>query len=694
VNESFEELARKKRKDIIGKSLKDVFPGIDNSEFDWLGTLSRVVITGKKAELNQYLESLGRWLSVLVYSSEKDCLVTIFSDITEYRTAQETIQRQRDFLEKVKESLTHPLYVIDVDSYIITMANTASGFGVFENGSTCYGLTHQREVPCDSLNHPCPLQEVRTTKQSVIVNHIHTDAAGNSRFVEIHAYPIIDGNGEVTEIIEYALDTTERHNVEDALRESEKQHRTLIQSINDLIFVIDCENRLSQFYSSNSGLLFGPSKDLLGRSVSDVLPPEVAQQLISRSRIVRTRRTRQDVEYLLGLGNDQRWFLATLDLHEDGESIVVVVRDITKRKRVEDALRRSETSLAEAQKIAHLGNWDWDIARNELHWSDEVYNIFGVTQQEFSGSHEEFLELVHPNDRDMVRLSVDKALTELESYSVEYRIIQPDGSERVVHEQSEVHLDGNGNATRIIGTVLDITERKIIEKELQLASKRAILYIDLMGHDVSNQLQIVLSCNALLKERALTPDVGYLMELIDDSISECHRIVSKAKSTENLPQFPLTVRDRRAVLIDCIRVIEEDDEDIDIETTFVVDKAPILADEFLEYLIDNILENAVVHNPSQEKRIWIIMKQRNHGYEVSISDNGTGINKQMKKDLFNLTRRFGGMGLHQVKEILEKYKGRISVTDRVSGFPEYGARFQIWIPEAPDILRTKADLSR
>jgi signal transduction histidine kinase len=114
---------------------------------------------------------------------------------------------------------------------------------------------------------------------------------------------------------------------------------------------------------------------------------------------------------------------------------------------------------------------------------------------------------------------------------------------------------------------------------------------------------------------------------------ECKRIVTKTKSTENLATTPLVVRNLLAVLFDCINALHR--EDIDIGFSYFVTEAPIFADEYLEYLIDNLLENAIKHNTSLNPRIWVCIQEENYGYEISISDNGPGIKGGMKEFFFN-----------------------------------------------------------
>jgi len=136
------------------------------------------------------------------------------------------------------------------------------------------------------------------------------------------------------------------------------------------------------------------------------------------------------------------------------------------RVRAQEALRESEHGLAEAQRIAHLGNWDWNIITDELLWSDEIYRIFGLHPQEFGATNDAFLNSVHPDDRESVEEAVNRSLADPNvAYNIEHRVARPDDSEHVVHEQGEVILDDTGKPIRMVGTVLDITKRVRAEEE-------------------------------------------------------------------------------------------------------------------------------------------------------------------------------------------------------------------------------------
>ena len=146
--------------------------------------------------------------------------------------------------------------------------------------------------------------------------------------------------------------------------------------------------------------------------------------------------------------------------------------DITARKRTEEALRRSEAGLAEAQRLAHLGNWKWDLQTGKVLWSDEIYRILGFNQGEVPASFKVFLRAVPPDDRRLVRKALSQAVHGGKPYNIEHRIRRPDGAERFVHGQGEVYLDGRAQPARMLGTLQDITERKQVEEALRESEKR------------------------------------------------------------------------------------------------------------------------------------------------------------------------------------------------------------------------------
>ena len=125
--------------------------------------------------------------------------------------------------------------------------------------------------------------------------------------------------------------------------------------------------------------------------------------------------------------------------------------------------------LADAQQLAHLGSWMWDIPTNHVSWSDELYRIFGLNRQDFTATYEAYLDLLHPDDRHLVTGQVEQSLKEKTLYRTDHRIIRPDGTEAVIHAAANVILDEAGNPIRMLGAAQDITERKRAEGGCELA---------------------------------------------------------------------------------------------------------------------------------------------------------------------------------------------------------------------------------
>lgn len=135
-----------------------------------------------------------------------------------------------------------------------------------------------------------------------------------------------------------------------------------------------------------------------------------------------------------------------------------------------EELERTASLLAEAQKVGRMGHWEWDIASGALKWSDEIFRIFGVDPAEYEPTYENFLQAVHPDDRQTVVTAVEVALRGERDYSVEHRVVRPDGRELVVHERGLISVDEHGTPVHMLGTVHDVTEHKQAEKQMQLAA--------------------------------------------------------------------------------------------------------------------------------------------------------------------------------------------------------------------------------
>jgi PAS domain S-box-containing protein len=257
------------------------------------------------------------------------------------------------------------------------------------------------------------------------------------------------------------------------MTESETYLQAILDNAPLTIYLKDMEGRYlfaNRYYQQ----LF--RHDPTGQLMSEIFPIEVAHELQNNDLTVLKSKTSMILEEKIPHTEGLHTYLSIkfpiIDYQGNISAICGISTDITNRKCTEEALKNSETLLNEAQKIAHIGHWEWNIPNNELWWSDEIYRIFGLTPQEFGATYEAFLNTVHPDDRELIKKAIEQALSEKMPYSIDHRIVLPNGIERIVHEQGQVTWDETGQAIRMVGTVQDITEQKQAETALQESEAR------------------------------------------------------------------------------------------------------------------------------------------------------------------------------------------------------------------------------
>jgi PAS domain S-box-containing protein len=265
-----------------------------------------------------------------------------------------------------------------------------------------------------------------------------------------------------------------RKKAEAALRESENKYRTLLKNIPQKIFYKDVGLAYVLCNDSFAEDLKIEPEEIRGKTDYNFFPKDLAEKYRADDKRILESGNAEEIEeeYLKdGKNIAVHTFKAPLkDEQGDTVGIFGIFWDITGRKHAEEALKRSEERYALAQQAASVGSWDWNIATGDLVWSEQIEPMFGFGQGEFGGTYEAFLECVHPDDRQYVVDSVNACVEAEQDYSIEHRIVWPDGSIRWLSEKGDVIRNGAGNAIRMLGVVQDITERKTAEERLLLGS--------------------------------------------------------------------------------------------------------------------------------------------------------------------------------------------------------------------------------
>jgi len=255
--------------------------------------------------------------------------------------------------------------------------------------------------------------------------------------------------------------------IEQAFNESEAKWKAMTENSPDHIMMVDINYTILFINHTVAGLSV---EEVIGKSVLDfVLPEQIPSMKESYSRAINTGKPVQfDLDYQAG---DDIIYLENRigPVLRDGRVIALIVtsRDVSERVKTVKQLEKSQRHLRHALLAGRTGTWEWDIATNEVTWSDGVEAMFGLEPGSFQGSYDAYKKLLHPDDIPMIEAAIENTLTNHIPYYMEQRSIFPDGTLHWLGAQGDVYRDENGKPLRMVGTVTDITQRKTDEAHMR-----------------------------------------------------------------------------------------------------------------------------------------------------------------------------------------------------------------------------------
>jgi PAS domain S-box-containing protein len=512
---------------------------------------------------------------------------------------------------------------------------------------------------------------------------------------------VIEIRGE-TCFVSTFLDVTEHKRSIDRLTLSETRYRQIVETAREGICIADAKANFTFVNSPMARMVGYRPEEMLGMSMFAIID---AKDLAQLEGLLERRR--------LGIAEGGDFRIK----HRDGHHLWVqfesspifdaaghyagvlsAVLDITERVLAEQRLRRSEASLDEAQALAHIGSWEWDLAADSVTRSNELCRIFGMSPQAFGTSPSSSYELVHPDDREKLHGTIEQAMRERRPWEIEYRIVRRDGV-RILLARGQVIADEGGKPVRMVGTVQDVTERREIESRVMLNDRMASVGLLAAGvaHEINNPLTYVIGNLDLIAEALRASPPGSVPEHgggVQEMIRESREGAERVKSiVANLKTFSRAGEDRR-VSLDPQRVF---DLAANIASTQIRYRARLVkdygavpnvsADEArLGQVFVNLLINAAQAIPEgQVDRHEIRMSTRTDAagrVVMEVRDTGGGIPADALGHIFDpffTTKPVGsgaGLGLSVCHGIVTELGGEISAESELGK----GALFRVVLP--------------
>lgn len=503
-------------------------------------------------------------------------------------------------------------------------------------------------------------------------------------------------------------------------------------TVPDASFVGDVETERIVLWNPGAERLFGYSvEEAIGLPIELLMPERIRP--LHRAGLARYRATGQrrvmgsgvsmEEPALTSAGEEitvELTLLPTIPT-DRGNFVIAMARDITQSRQAEDVLLQREAQLAEAQQIAHLGSWEWDIASNAVRWSDELYRIYGIESPASEISYSAYIERIHPDDRQRVQRAILNAYRQREPFFIQHRVVRPDGTIRFIDARGRVVLDDAGEPVRLVGISQDITEQKQNEEELErralerarLTRERAEVEAALRARDellanISHDLKLPLTTikgNIQILERriasgtratpeeireqlrrigAMTDQMTRLLdELLDATRLEIGKPIELNRQSTDLVALAVRAAEARQHAERPALRVEVPDQPV----------VGVWDARRLERVLNNLLDNAEKFSPEGGEIDVAVELERDAAAMrpsravLRVRDRGLGIPADDLPHIFERFHRAGnvtgripgsGIGLASARQIVEQHGGSIEVESQEG----QGSTFTVRLPLA------------
>jgi PAS domain S-box-containing protein len=715
VNRAAERNTRLRRDEMLGRALWEVFPDFAGSQFE--SACRRAMNEGVTVHFEEYCAPLDTWFEQTMYPAA-DGITVYGRDITERKRMEAALDEQQRFIRRITE----------LSPVMLDVFNVVTGDHPYFSSDVVNLLGHtadqiaQMEDEFSTLLHPEDVPRLRENIERLKrltggeINEFECRVRRGDEWRWISARSMVfarDEQGNVRQVVNATFDITERKQAEETLRRAcEEVGQRIVERTRQLSEIdeelrteiterkrADEELRCSEahlaeaqrlghvgswmwnvvtgecFWSLEHFRIFGLDPETFKPTVENIqrlIHPEdlpIVERVLEKAirelinfeveyRIIRP--TDGTIRYHCGLGHP-------VDKGHGELEFIGMVVDVTKRRRAEEELRRSEAYLAEGQRLSHTGSWAWNVSTGEVFWSQEMFRIYGLDPEQTKPGYPSVLQYTLPEDRPRVQQTFEDAVREKRDYELAYRVVWPDGTIRHVNNLAHPVFDKSGTLIEYVGTTIDTTERERAEvshKELLhrlvLAQEEERGRIAREMHDqLGQQLTALILKLGMLKggfgeqeelrgqfealeadAKQLDRDVNFLVwELRPPALDDLGLQAALTKHTRNWSKhFNITVKLH-------VTGMEKDRLTLEIETA-------------LYRIAQEALNNIVKH--ARATNVDIILERRVEEVSLIVEDDGVGFDTEEVSGAVN-----GGLGLTGMRERTSLVGGAVEIESRL-----------------------------
>jgi len=689
---------RLSEQDLLGRSHYDIFPEIPER---WKAAHRRG-LAGEVIRMDEdrFVRPDGteQWLCWEVRpwhaaNATVGGIVIFTEDITENKRALAALEKSETRLQDILNSMEEVVWSSSLDlselfyvSPAIKKVSGRSAADFFSRPSLWLEMVH----PDDRLMAESATRGLQEGSPFDVEYRIVLPDGG-VRWIRNRGRIIKDEQGRPLRIDGVASDVTDKRSTERALKEAEERFADIFEASKDAIGYASLDGTFVLANQAFADLTGYSKQELLSKTYWDLTPPEHRElQAQAIATVLQAGEPQEyEKEYVRKDGSRIPVSLTVFAVKgDDGKptGVAAIVKDITERKRTEEALQTSAARLQSAIDAADVGTWMVDLRTGRETRDSGLNRMLGLQPIESSQPVEEFFSRVHPEDQPACRQAWEQAIATGRVYDVVHRILRPNGEVRWLHGRGRAVRDSEGNPIHVVGACVDLTEQRNMEQQLRRTERIAELgtLASGMAHEIGTPMNVILGRAEYLMQRVKEEPIKRGLQTIVTQVERITKVMNQLLSFARRRTPERQALDLRRTIEDNLDIFQDRlaRNRVKVETTFAEIFPMVHADtDQMSQVLINLVMNAI-HAMPDGGTLRLALTHANDMARLIVADTGHGIPQEVISKIFDpffTTKEFGkgtGLGLTVVKGIIEEHNGTIHVESE----PGKGTVFTICLP--------------